>query len=54
MYNVRVIIDDNWAFTPDTKEERDRSIIMQFDEKDAADLISGFGVDISIRIIHPN
>jgi len=44
MYNVRVIIKDGFAFTPDTQEERAQSIIMAFSLENAEKLICGFGV----------
>jgi hypothetical protein len=48
MYRVRVIIKGKYAFTPDTESERNDSIIMEFYEHDANQLVDGFGVDISI------
>lgn len=53
-YPVRVIISGNIAFTCDTKEEHDKSVIMQFSEEEAEQLICGFGVDISLRQLNLN
>lgn len=51
MFKVRVIISGKYAFTPDTKEERDNSVVLDFNEDEADKLISGFGIDISARTI---
>jgi hypothetical protein len=53
-YNVRVIIKGNYAFTCDTQAEKDKSIIMKFPSNQADTLISGGGIDISMRIINQN
>lgn len=47
LYNVRVIIKDNIAFTPDTQEEYNESIVMTFNSAEVEKLVDGFGIDIS-------
>lgn len=46
MKNVKVNIKGQYVFTPDTKEEHDKAVVMQFTDEQANKLIDGFGIDV--------
>ena len=53
-FYVRVIRNGNLVFTPDTKEEYEKSMILRFNKTEANTLVSGGGIDVSHRIINLN